>query len=219
MKKKISILLALAIALNPIIAKAADISDNNESQSKNSISNEIIYDVAKPYKTVVKESTEENFLISFAKLNNISYDEAKKINDQQNIIQPRITQYTTHYSTVSQYFKVNSDITLVMATEIKYIHDNYNGGNQISSVGSPYMGISALYGASLSSWSGGGFNIEQSISKARISTTGQAYIEISSSVSTGIDVAGLSFSTSTDYGTIYSTGVKTYAMTIYASNL
>ncbi|GAA0116965.1 hypothetical protein [Clostridium senegalense] len=217
MKKAISIVLATSIALSPVIAKG-EVANTSEVKQENIQQNIQGEEVGVPYKVEKVESNEYNFVKDLAESKGISYSEAKKLNDEDTMkyMKARVPQFQTMYTTEKQYYRVNNSVSLVMAVEVKYIHDNFNGGNQIASVGEPYMGIS---GASLYRWSGSGFNKDVNINTARISTTGQAYVEVSNSISGGFDFSGLSFSSSTGYSKVYTTNVKTYVMTIYASSL
>lgn len=92
------------------------------------------------YKTEEIESTEKSFIESLAELKGISYEEAEKINSLSNSKEEE-SQYTTKYKTKKQYYKISNSISLVMATKVKYIHDNLNGKNQIASIGNAYMSI------------------------------------------------------------------------------
>ncbi|WP_010295816.1 hypothetical protein [Clostridium senegalense] len=217
MKKAIIILLATSIALSPVIAKGA-VANTFEVKQENIQQNIQDEEVGVPYKVEKLESNEYNFVKSLAESKGISYSGAKKLNDENTMkyMKARVPQFQTMYTTEKQYYRVNNSVSLVMAVEVKYIHDNFNGGNQIASVGEPYMGIS---GARLYRWSESGFNKDVNINTARISTTGQAYIEVSNDISAGIDIPGLSLSSSIGYSKIYTTNVKTYEMTIYALSL
>lgn len=215
MKRVFCTLLALSIVIAPGVSKGESITNSNLQGQYMNISEE---GYSKPYKIESVESNEKSFVENLAESKGIPYDEAKKLNDENTMqyLKMRRPDLETRYTTQKQYYRVNSSISLVMAVEVKYIHNNYTGGNQIASLGEPYMGIS---GASLYRWSGGGFNKYVNVDSARISTTGQAYVEISNSVTGGIDVGGFTGSFSTGSSRVYTTPVKTYELKVYAKYL
>lgn len=206
----LSVMITPSILYHPIKAKAA---------TTNLTEDNVIIDCYNAQgNLIVTDSTEEKFLKSFAQRKGISYDEAKKINDNSiNRVQLRRPTEQTKYKTVKQYFRVNSDINLVMATEVAYLYSNVDDEVlSIVNIGNPYMGVK---GASLNKWSGGEFNIEQTSKSARISQTGQAHLEVSRSVSGGLYKNGITFAYDVGNTKVYYTDVETYVMKISLSDL
>jgi len=108
-------------------------------------------------------------------------------------------------------FRVN------IATEVKYLWSNaYNKPIQIESIGQPIMYIP---GFSVAEIIGGGFNIENTSTSARISQTAVLKYSVSASlgITKGLDIVEVSAAVS---GMVYlTTKAKTYAINIGLTDL
>lgn len=170
----------------------------------------------------VEESSEENFLNSLAEKKGISYDEAKKLNNEKLAevgINPRarIATETVRYKTVKTYFELSSDVKLVIAAEVEYLYSNTDHeAISILDCGNPYVGIK---GATFKQWSGSDPNVTVTSSKIRISATGQVYFSVQHSVAQGMDLEIFNVSSETTTATTYYSDIDTYSTNIKLSNL
>lgn len=122
-------------------------------------------------------NTEERYIASMARQKGITFEEAKKINDEEVALllknRPMALDEEIRYKTVDKKAgTINSneqDFRVYIATEVRYLWSKvYSKPLQIERIGKPIMYIQ---GFSIEEIDGGGFDIEQTSSKARISQT------------------------------------------------
>lgn len=168
-------------------------------------------------------NTRERYIASICKQKGITFEEAKKINDKEvaSLLKNRPADEEIRYKTVDKHaedinsgkkaFKVN------MATEVRYLWSNaYNKPVQIENIAPVIIYIPS---ANISAIVGGEFNIEQTLTKARVSQT--ATITFSANASDKITVGGdiLDVSPSSAGAVHLTTKAKTYILNIGFADL
>ncbi len=209
MKKILTLLLILTLVLSMGIGSYADTSMEAETIG-----------------TYSKEITEKEYLEGMARELNITYDQAALRNEMENMkyfsmggIGTRGLDEVAKYKQVTRFLKINgSNSYLTMASEIKYAYSIPEGrAIEIIRVGAPLMSIT---GATSFHINGGGFNIENFGTSARISQTATLTFTITDSVGVSAGIGDIfSVDTSTSGETIVTTVPRTFVMSIKLSEL
>lgn len=171
----------------------------------------------------VIESTEESFVKSFAESEEISYDEAKEINDMNTeslgLGKARSADEVAKYVTVQGTQSVKGTaVKTVIALEVKAVYNRATGKyTSFASFANPYIRVAGTIVSGV--WSGSSPNKELSSTRIRISYTGSVYVGVTSTVGAQLGVEGFSFSNTVGSTQYYYSPVVTQVLLKYPSSL